>query len=449
MDKDNDDIKKRQKIIEKCIDMSYEFRNKLSVSVFGWKNKLFNFKDSMKYNLVNMNIKFIPENSSIHLLYKTYNPNEAKGKEYYDKALNKFLLFTYRSNYKEQTNVKNNTKYNSDCGWGCMIRSSQMIFSRMIYKIFKYIYKEKGYSSEIIIKSIIPFFMDDNIFTSNLKRNSNNYINIGLDSYIQQLNIFLKEKIKANEYKDSYIKSFDPPFSIHKICIIGEIFGRTCGEWFSDFELPKIYEIINSTFNILPNLCIMHYNSEIDMYSVIEKCFEKIENTENLNEKDYFVNEQKEKYIFRRMGAIFISVRLGISTISSDYFSSIKKLFECKQFLGFIGGKINSASYFFGFCNDDLLYLDPHFNQESNTDLNNLNFITYLNKTVYKLPLNSLQCAFTVGFLFRNLNEFRHLYLFLKYFTADEFACFHVHFKPYEMNNNQIQDENNNENDDF
>ena len=427
-------IKNKEKIIEKCIDQSYQFRNNLSKSVISWKNTLLNLKDSVKYNYINLNSKFIPEEKSIHFLYKIFNPNESRGLKSYNQTLNKLLLITYRSNYKEQKNVKNNVIYTSDCGWGCMIRSSQMIFSRMIYKIFKRLYKNK-FTSDTIIKSVIPFFMDNNISMKEINIKSSDYINIGMDSYISQLNKFLEKKIIEKQYKKFNLLSFDPPFSIHKICTIGEIFGRTCGEWFSDYDLPKIYEIINTSFNIIPNLSIFHFNSDIEMHSVIQKCFEKVDNTSYIDDKDCFTNEKKEKYIFKKMGAIFVSVRLGITTISPDYFPSIKKLFECKQFLGFIGGKVNSASYFFGYCDDDLLYLDPHFNQESCYDLDDKTFLTYINKTIYKLPFKSLQCAFTIGFLFRDLNEFRHLYIFLKYFILSNISCFHVHFEPYKFEN--------------
>ena len=444
----------KRNIIEKCINNSYQCRNKLSVSMNGWKSKLFNLKDLMKYNLVNLNIKFVPKDSPIYILHKEYDPNETKAMIKLNKELDKFLLITYRSNYKEQINSKNESKYTSDCGWGCMIRSSQMIFSRVIYKIFKF-KKEEKVSSELIVNSIIPFFMDDNIYISDINKDKNEYIKIRMDNYIEQLNKFLEEKTIKNEYKKLNIKSIDPPFSIHKICILGELYGRTCGEWFSDFELPKIYEIINSTFNIISNLSILHFNSDLEVHKVIEKCLERIEdiNASNLSEKEYFMNEKKEKYIMKRMGAIFVSVRLGVSSIAPEYFPSIRKLFQCKQFLGFIGGKVNSASYFIGYNEEGFLYLDPHYNQESNNSLDLNNFKTYIQKTVYILPFKSLQCAFTMGFLFRDVNEFRELYFYLKSLTVDKNCCFHIQFEPYKVDDiNVLQKEIenfNNESDDF
>ena len=427
----NEKIKKnkRQEIITKCIDNSYETRISSAIT-FGWKSEFLNFKDLIKYKLFNFNFNrtFIPQNfNSVHFLYKIINPTNEKGMNSYIKNINKILLITYRSKYRRQINSKNNYVYSSDCGWGCMIRSSQMIFARMIYKIFKYLYKNQ-YNSETIIISTIPYFMDDFLTLSDIKESE--YIILGLDSYIEQLKKYLKEKIEKNQYKDFHIKAIDPPFSIQKICIIGELFGRTCGEWFSDFELPKIYEIINSTFNIIPNLSIMHFNSNIELSTVLEKCFEK--NLEakdpNIFENNCYINNKKEKYKFKKMGAIYVSVRLGVTTISPEYFPSIKRLFECRQFLGFIGGKVDSASYFFGYCGDNLLYLDPHINQGSEPFLDEKSKNTYMNKTVYELNFNSLQCAFTIGFLFRNLYEFTQLLDFFKKFNNDKCRCFHIHF---------------------
>ena len=419
---------KKEEIITKCIENSYT-THIISAVPLGWKSEIFNFKDIIKFKLFNFNFnrKFYPQTSTIHFLYKVYNPNNEKGLKEFNKNLNKILLMTYRSKYRRQINIKNKYEYNSDCGWGCMIRSSQMIFARMLYKIFKQIYKNQ-YDSKTLTISAIPYFMDDYIILDDLK--GSDYLVLGLDSYINKLKLFLKEKIEKNQYKKSEIQSIDPPFSIHKICIIGEIFGRTCGEWFSDFELPDIYEIINTTFNIIPNLSIMHFNTNIEINKILEKCFEKENDDKNSNlfKNNYFIINQNEKYKLKKMGAIFVSVRLGISMISPEYFPSIKKLFECRQFLGFIGGKADSASYFFGYCDDSLLYLDPHLNQQSDSYLDDKTKDTYINKTVFELDFKSLQCAFTAGFLFRNLNEFSKLIDFLKKYNDENCPCFHFHF---------------------
>ena len=107
---------------------------------------------------------------------------------------------------------------------------------------------------------------------------------------------------------------------------------------------------------------------------------------------------------------------------------------------GIIGGKVYSAFYFFGFCGNDVLYLDPHLNQSSCNDLDDKNFMTYINKTVYKIPFKNLQSALTIGFLFRDIVEFRELYVFLKTFSYFNTPCFHVRFEPYK-NENKLSEE--------
>ena len=209
---ENNKNKKNQEIIEKCIDNSYETHIS-SVISFGWRSQLANYKDFLKYKLFNFNYnrKFLPETEQIHFLYKVINPNNEKDLDRYNKNIKKILLITYRSKYRKQINIKNRYEYNSDCGWGCMIRSCQMIFARMLYKIFKHVYKNQ-YESETITISTIPFFMDDFLMTSELKNSE--YKILGLESYIAQLNKYLKEKIEKNGYKPARIESIDPPFSI-------------------------------------------------------------------------------------------------------------------------------------------------------------------------------------------------------------------------------------------
>ena len=139
------------------------------------------------------------------------------------------------------------------------------------------------------------------------------------------------------------------------------------------------------------------------------------------------------------MGLIFISVRLGLDNVSPDYYPSIRKLFDNKECLGFIGGKkwTNSASYFFGYYDNFLLYLDPHFNNQSVDNINNNNISSYTNKTIYKLDIKTLKAGFTIGFLFRNLKEFNDLLDFFKKQKKEENPCFSFTEKKVELEINK------------
>ena len=419
----------QEKIIQKCFNKSYETTEKPS-SHSGRSKGLFNLKDYLKYNCISSNSKFNPlkSSSTVHIYFNTYNLKEKNAINFINKELKKIIYISYRNNYKPQINIKKNKTYISDCGWGCMIRSSQMIFAKILLEIFKFKYEINNENDiETLLKKIIPFFMDNNL---NIIEKYYEY----MESYLNKLIIPVREKRLT-------IISVDPPFSIHKICTIGEIYDRTCGEWFSDTELPKIYNIINQSFDIIPYLNIMHFFTNIEMNKVIDNCFIPNDNKEKKNKEDILFYEDGKEYLFNKMGVIFISIRIGVYKISTEYFNSIKKLFDCKQFVGFIGGKVNSASYFIGYVDNYLLFLDPHHNQSSITELNNDNVKTYLQKNIYKLPISSLQPAFTLGFLFRNINEFEQLCAFLKNYNKNESPCFITLFQKIQEGNNFINDE--------
>ena len=408
-------------LIKRCINISCVEKKDANNNIFsfGWTTSLSSFKDSLIYNYFRFNSKFEIPSATIHIYNKIYNNANADEQQKINEKISKIIYVSYRSRYKPQINSKNNKTYTSDCGWGCMIRSSQMILCRALYKIFKFIYKLDKSS----IDQVIPFIMD-----KNLDIIKNKYL--GMDSYIKKLNSYGKKDIIE----------IDPPFSIHKIVIFGEKFGRTCGEWFSDFDLPKIYNIINTAFDIIPNLSIIHFNSFIELQIILERCFKDITSNNNKeNENKYDENKifyfENKKYIMEKMGLIFISVRLGLDNVSPEYFPSIKKLFTIKEFLGFIGGKkwTNSASYFFGFYDNFLLYLDPHFNNQTIENLNNDTITSYTNKTIYKLDIKTLKAAFTIGFLFRNLKEFNELLNFFKEQKNEENPCFSFTEKKVEL----------------
>ena len=408
-------------LIKQCIEIScVEKKNKNSNSFsFGWTISLASFKDDLIYNYFRFNSKFEMRQTNIHFFNKVYNTSKAEDIQKFNEKISKLIYVSYRSKYKPQINIKNNKTFTSDCGWGCMIRSSQMILCRALYKVFKYVYK----LDKTAIYNVIPFIMDKNLDVVKYKY-------LGMDSYINKLKEFGKEDIIE----------IDPPFSIHKIVILGQKYGRTSGEWFSDFELPKIYNIINSTFNVIPGLSIIHYNSFIELKTILDRCFKEIVSENNENEINYkddnTFNFDGKKYIMEKMGLIFVSVRLGLDNVTADYFPSIKKLFSCKECLGFIGGKkwTNSASYFFGYYENILLYLDPHFNNQSIDQLDNNNVLTYTNKNIYQLDLKTLKAGFTIGFLFRNMKEFNELLIFLKELKNEQYSCFSFTEKKIEKN---------------
>ena len=148
-------------LIKRCIDISCVEKKDANNNIFsfGWTTSIASFKDKLIYNYFRLNSKFEMPRAKIHIYSKIYDNTNAKENQKINEKISKIIYVSYRSRYKPQTNSKNNKIYTSDCGWGCMIRSSQMILCRALYKIFKFIYKLDKSS----IDHVIPFIMDKNL----------------------------------------------------------------------------------------------------------------------------------------------------------------------------------------------------------------------------------------------------------------------------------------------
>ena len=130
---------------------------------------------------------------------------------------------------------------------------------------------------------------------------------------------------------------------------------------------------------------------------------------------DNYVKLNKKLYYFDKMGIIFVNIRVGLQAIPKEYYPGIKELFNLKECIGIIGGKTRQAYYFIGYNeNDDsLLYLDPHVTKEDDKNININNILSkHLIKQIHLLKMNKMSTAFTIGFCFRNYEEFLHLFEF-------------------------------------
>ena len=374
------------------------------------------------------------KSKSIMLYNKTYSINEI---EKLSHKLNKIIYFCYRSKMPPIKIEKSKKYFTSDSGWGCMIRCGQMIFARAIYKFLK---SKKIITEEAIPKTLYyfieaPFEFDE--YPPNFCCVFNKFMHL----YFEIEKTFID------------IKYCYAPFNIMSNCLLGEIYDKYPGEYFSDINMCMNFVTLNDFFDIFPDLKIFSFQSSFILSKIISNCFKKIENIDNnINNKNIYTYENKQ-YIMEKNGLIFISVRLGLNKITEEYYSSIIEIFNCKECIGIIGGKNNKAYYFIGCdCQRDVLfYLDPHTTKNCvyKLDENSL-FENYLNKTVYEISLKNMSAAFTIGFLFRNFQEFEHLINFLQSYTkAKQSPCFSLINAEIDFVSDDFDDEVLNNNDDF
>jgi len=400
---------KKNLFLKELLKLLFEYENKNDNEIIVEKieeideDKIFMEKSFKFENLLKEYQKYIKFDSckNSYIFHRYYNLKDKNDKNDLINKLSKILYISYRKNFPIIFN-NNQKKYTSDSGWGCMIRCGQMIMSRALFKYFKLKYSKKYY---IRLFKSIQYFLE-----------------IPFD--IKDLPLNLKPMInKFNKSNNNKILKIYPPFGIKSICKIGEYYDKTAGKWFSDVNVVNIFKSISEYFELFDDLKILNYQNSINIKDVLNNCFEETKKT-NSNEIFEF---DKKNYELKKVGVIFVSCRIGLNTIIKEYYNYIKKIFSSKNCLGIIGGRLNLAYYFIGYNDEknELLYLDPHTTNKVVDIVDVKHFIkNYIIKEIHSLKIEKLVTAFTVGFIFRNIQEFKDLYIWLLNYTQNEYSCF-------------------------
>ena len=295
------------------------------------------------------------------------------------KIKNYFVYMSYRNglyNTKFFPGSKNN--YTSDCGWGCMVRCCQMMLSRAFIKFRLHdlinINEDKNIELKSVKREVIYYFYDKFISIQEIHINK---------SIFEVYKNILKNKANVIE--------IIPPYSIYILTLLGNCPNIHT----SDHNMIKTMMKINKTlFN--ENIAMVHFIISVNKKKIFENFCEKIEpNFIDKNENDFLIYNS-EKYLFKKRGIVFISLRLGLQKIDSSYIEMIPKLFNnLHNNIGFVSGKKKSAYYFIGITDNKLIFADPHFNQNQEKD--EKNFPSYSVNELFLMPVKEICSEITLG----------------------------------------------------
>ena len=264
--------------------MSNYFNNSITRNLSVWENiKKYSkdFKDIFIFN-------YLPSENKLKI--KTYsniqifNKKSLSDHQILD-ILSNIVWYSYRKDFTEL--IFDNKQYTSDAGWGCMIRTVQMILSRAIYKLFGI---EK---LEDFLNNFIYLFLDCKIPI--------HYLNLGMSesnkedlikTYFYtdlQINIHgFEELIKIKRGNANYesVNKFFPPFSLIYISQRNQHLNKGPGHWFSNYEVLEIIEKAMNDYHPLDyfgsDLKIEFLNfpeGTIYLEEIINKCFIEVKCT--------------------------------------------------------------------------------------------------------------------------------------------------------------------------
>ncbi|CAN7976019.1 unnamed protein product [Ixodes persulcatus] len=236
------------------------------------------------------------------------------------------LWFTYRREFPAIPG----TDIRTDCGWGCMLRSSQMILAQAFVMHllgrqwrWQQVHTEAG---EFIHRLVARWFGD-----------------------------------KADA---------STPFSLHNLVQRGQESGKKAGDWYGPssvaYILKDALEDAAHRDQRLAQLCIY----------VAQDCTIYMDDVTALCTAGSTEGNAKWRGVI-----ILVPVRLGGERINSAYIPCVKAMLAYANCIGIIGGRPRHSLYFLGWQEEKVIYLDPHYCQEM-VDVNSQDF-----------PLDSFHCS--------------------------------------------------------
>ena len=438
---------------------------------------VFNFNIFSGLNNLDLSDEKLPKNIQI------FDEKFSKQDEKLINVLQNIPWFSYRKNFNQIKDKEN--IFTTDAGWGCMIRASQMILAQGIYKLFSiknlneffnefitFFYDNK-IPLKLLVKKSTNSNKDINAKKENKKQeNKNNKIKeetfndfLIVDitrehrlSFVDITKEMVEELENLSKQENNNQNLVTPPFSLRNIIKTQNKInpnGKKVGEWFSNYDLIKIITKINKQM-IKQQDCdfkvINFENETIYIEDLIKECFEEVETQgfeylsktdfsdnnnirENININDTILNEEiinkniknefyifnKKRYTLKQKFIIFISVRHGLHNLNEDLFNEVLKIFDIKTNIGLIGGKNSRAFYFIGKCENNLIFLDPHYVQAT-IPLNILgtNQIgeSYKPNDIYYMDISELSPSFSIGFAIKDIKDFK---LFMEKMTSEDY----------------------------
>lgn len=289
------------------------------------------------------------------------------------------IWMTYRRDFEimhtdlksELTSIPING-FTSDCGWGCMIRSAQMLLSNAL--IIHFLGRCWRYDPHTQITTT-----EDNIHRKIIRW-----------------------------FGDQESKSC--PFSIHKIVKLGKKSGKKVGEWYGPQEIAHILkEAVKEAAVENIDLASLHIyvaqDCTIYNQDIIDECYsQEILTTAPWQNK----STRRKNVITWKHLILLIPLKVGQGKfINKIYAECLKAMLSLEWCIGIIGGKTNHSLYFIGYQDEKLIHLDPHYCQDFvDMNIDQFPLTSFHCKTARKMKISKMDPSCCLGFYIPTKTEY-------------------------------------------
>ncbi|XP_031690414.1 cysteine protease ATG4D isoform X2 [Oncorhynchus kisutch] len=350
------------------------------------KSKLVSAWNNVKYGWSFKSKARFSKTSPLTMLGQSYLLSHGVERECFRRAFATLLWLTYRRGFPQL----NGSSLTTDSGWGCMLRSGQMLLAQgLLLHLLP-----PGWtwlSANHVSKDDMEVQESRSLGPEVTKKGRRKSIVSFLESRTE-----VTHRRVVSWFGDHPIA----PFGLHQLVEQGTSSGKKAGDWYGPSIVAHILrKAVDAASAEVSNLTVY----------VAQDCTVYIDDVVRQCERPLSEGSTGPSPAWKSV-IILVPVRLGGEVLNPTYIKCVKNLLRLECCIGIIGGKPKHSLFFVGYQNEQLLCLDPHYSQ-STVDITHDNFPleSFHCKCPRKISFSRMDPSCTIGFYAKSQKEFELL----------------------------------------
>ncbi|XP_036388917.1 cysteine protease ATG4D isoform X2 [Megalops cyprinoides] len=324
------------------------------------------------------------------------------------------LWLTYRREFP----LLEGSTWTTDCGWGCMLRSGQMLLAQgllvhllppdwtwpdahQLTDVEMEVLKPRSPSRSGGVS--VPSFLPSRAPHSAPRGRSTASSGGEGSRRVQRRRAETSRDRQAEVTHRRLVSWFgdhpQAPFGVHQLVELGKSSGKKAGDWYGPSIVAHILRKAVAKTSDVHNLAVY----------VAQDCTVYKEDVVRLCDPSLLEGSSEPSTGWKSV-ILLVPVRLGGDSLNPAYIDCVKNILRLECCIGIIGGKPKHSLFFIGFQDEQLLYLDPHYCQ-SVVDVTQDNFPleSFHCNSPRKMNISHMDPSCTIGFYAKNQKDFESL----------------------------------------